>query len=70
MRAVRSTLSADSRFTRLARLLLFCVPVSWEFSPLYCIYFIYNHGTVYDWLHAANPAEDHVIARISYLKQL
>ncbi|MFL5789225.1 MAG: DUF5916 domain-containing protein [Flavisolibacter sp.] len=43
---------------------------SWEYKPLSYIYFIYNHGIINDILHTVNQTEDHVIAKISYLKQL
>jgi hypothetical protein len=41
---------------------------SWEYEPLSYIYVIYNH---IEFTNPAgrNPAEDHVIAKISYLKQ-
>lgn len=43
---------------------------SWEYKPLSYIYFIYNHGAVNDLLHSIRQNEDHVMAKISYLKQL
>jgi hypothetical protein len=42
---------------------------SWEYQPLSYIYFIYNHGAVNN-LQQLKQTEDHVIAKISYLKQL
>lgn len=41
---------------------------SWEYEPLSYIYFIYNHGAVNN-LQQLKQTEDHVIAKISYLKQ-
>ncbi|MBS1521319.1 MAG: carbohydrate binding family 9 domain-containing protein [Bacteroidetes bacterium] len=41
---------------------------SWEFEPLSYLYLIYNHGS-YTNLLQPNSAEDHLIAKISYLKQ-
>ncbi|HEX4850901.1 MAG TPA: DUF5916 domain-containing protein [Puia sp.] len=46
------------------------VRFSWEYKPLSYIYFIYNHGYTYDPLHSVKQSEDHVVAKISYLKQL
>jgi hypothetical protein len=43
---------------------------SWEYKPLSYIYFIYNHGSTTDILHPVKASEDHVMAKISYLKQL
>jgi len=42
---------------------------SWEFSPLSYLYLIYNHGSVYNGLLVQNATEDHLIGKISYLKQ-
>jgi hypothetical protein len=41
---------------------------SWEYSPLSYIYFIYNHGSLTDLQHV-KQSEDHVIFKVSYLKQ-
>lgn len=41
---------------------------SWEYSPLSYIYFIYNHGGLTDFQHV-KQTEDHVIFKVSYLKQ-
>lgn len=41
---------------------------SWEYAPLSYIYFIYNHGG-FTSLSQSTQSEDHVIAKISYLKQ-
>ena len=41
---------------------------SWEYQPLSYIYFIYNHGSLNNNLQA-KQTEDHVIAKISFLKQ-
>lgn len=41
---------------------------SWEYSPLSYIYFIYNHGSLTDYRHI-KQTEDHVIFKMSYLKQ-
>ncbi|HVX52086.1 MAG TPA: DUF5916 domain-containing protein [Chitinophagaceae bacterium] len=43
---------------------------SWEYKPLSYIYLIFNHGAVNDLYHAVKQSEDHVMAKISYLKQL
>ncbi len=43
---------------------------SWEYKPLSYIYFIYNHGVVTDLLHSVHQGEDHIIAKISYLRQM
>jgi len=43
---------------------------SWEYKPLSYIYFIYNHGSTNDPLNVAKQSEGHVVAKISYLKQL
>ncbi|PWT78263.1 MAG: hypothetical protein C5B59_02240 [Bacteroidetes bacterium] len=43
---------------------------SWEYKPLSYIYFIYNHGTTNDVLNSTKQSDGHVIAKISYLKQL
>ena len=40
----------------------------WEYQPLSYIYFIYNHGGFNDPFQL-KQTEDHVIAKISYLKQ-
>jgi len=42
---------------------------SWEYQPLSFLYLIYNHGNVANLLQL-RQSEDHVIAKISYLKQL
>jgi hypothetical protein len=42
--------------------------VSWEYHPLSYIYLVYNHRDFYD-LEQFKEMEDHVIAKISYLKQ-
>lgn len=44
------------------------IRLSWEFQPLSYFYVIYNHGS-YDNLLEQKPSEDHLIAKISYLKQ-
>ncbi|HXB44048.1 MAG TPA: hypothetical protein VNV85_08325, partial [Puia sp.] len=44
------------------------VRFSWEYQPLSYIYFIYNHGATNN-LQQLKQTEDHVIAKISYLKQ-
>ena len=41
---------------------------SWEYEPLSYIYFIYNHGSITD-PQKLTRTEDHVIFKISYLKQ-
>jgi hypothetical protein len=41
---------------------------SWEYKPLSYIYFIYNHGGFTN-LQQLKQTEDHVIFKISYLKQ-
>jgi hypothetical protein len=41
---------------------------SWEYQPLSYIYVIYNHGSINP-LQELKQTEDHVIAKISYLKQ-
>jgi len=41
---------------------------SWEYHPLSYIYLIYNHGSANPMLEL-KQTEDHVIAKISYLKQ-
>ncbi|HEY4156082.1 MAG TPA: hypothetical protein VGM24_11660, partial [Puia sp.] len=41
---------------------------SWEYEPLSYVYLIYNHVEFSNPL-GKNPGEDHVIAKISYLKQ-
>lgn len=41
---------------------------SWEYQPLSYIYLIYNHGGFTD-LQQSHVSEDHVIAKISYLRQ-
>jgi hypothetical protein len=46
------------------------VRFSWEYKPLSYIYFIYNHGTTNDLLSSTKQSEGHVVAKISYLKQL
>jgi hypothetical protein len=44
------------------------IRLSWEFEPLSYLYIIYNHGS-FDNLLMQRPSEDHLIAKISYLKQ-
>lgn len=41
---------------------------SWEYEPLSYIYFIYNHGALENGLQQ-KQSEDHIIAKVSYLKQ-
>jgi hypothetical protein len=41
---------------------------SWEYEPLSYIYLIYNHAE-FNNPAGKNPGEDHVIAKLSYLKQ-
>lgn len=43
---------------------------SWEYRPLSYIYIIYNHGVASDLLNPVRRSDDHIIAKISYLKQL
>lgn len=45
------------------------VRLSWEFEPLSYIYIIYNHGSAYNNLLIPNTAEDHLIGKVSLLKQ-
>ena len=45
------------------------VRFSWEFEPLSYIYIIYNHGSSFDSLSLQNATEDHLIGKISLLKQ-
>jgi hypothetical protein len=42
--------------------------LSWEYHPLSYIYLVYNHRDFYD-LEQFKQMEDHVIAKISFLKQ-
>jgi len=44
------------------------VRFSWEYQPLSYIYFIYNHGAIENGLQQ-KQGEDHVVAKVSYLKQ-
>ena len=44
------------------------IRVSWEYRPLSYIYFVYNHRGFND-VPGKPQTEDHVIAKISYLKQ-
>jgi len=41
---------------------------SWEYQPLSYLYFIYNHGAIDNPLQK-KQTEDHIIAKVSYLKQ-
>ena len=41
---------------------------SWEYQPLSYIYFIWNHGSV-NTIQQLKQTDDHIIAKISYLKQ-
>jgi hypothetical protein len=41
---------------------------AWEYQPLSYIYFIYNHGS-FDNSPQVKQTEEHIIAKISYLKQ-
>jgi hypothetical protein len=45
------------------------IRLSWEFEPLSYLYIIYNHGSYTNSLMLQNPSEDHLLAKISYLKQ-
>jgi hypothetical protein len=45
------------------------VRFSWEFAPLSYIYLVYNHGATYNNLLVQNTTEDHLIGKISFLKQ-
>jgi Domain of unknown function (DUF5916) len=45
------------------------IRLSWEYQPLSYIYFIYNHQA-FNPLKGINQIDDHVIAKISYLRQL
>jgi len=45
------------------------VRLSWEFSPLSYLYIIYNHGSTFNSLLVQGTTEDHLIGKISYLKQ-
>ena len=45
------------------------VRFSWEFEPLSYIYIIYNHGSSFDNLSLQHATEDHLIGKISLLKQ-
>jgi hypothetical protein len=44
------------------------IRLSWEYEPLSYLYLIYNHGG-YSGTQAVNAAEDHLILKVSYLKQ-
>ncbi len=44
------------------------IRLAWEYEPLSNIYFIYNHGG-FTGLQAGTQTEDHVIFKVSYLKQ-
>lgn len=46
------------------------VRFSWEYKPLSYVYVIYNHGSLVDPLHPLKMVDDHVMAKISYLRQL
>jgi len=41
---------------------------SWEYKPLSYVYFVFNHRG-FDDLQSKTKMEDHVIAKVSYLKQ-
>lgn len=43
---------------------------SWEYKPLSFLYLIYNHRAITDPLSFVKQSEDHVIGKISYLRQL
>ncbi|HOA37858.1 MAG TPA: DUF5916 domain-containing protein [Flavihumibacter sp.] len=43
---------------------------SWEYKPLSFLYLIYNHRAISDPLRFVKQSEDHVMAKISYLRQL
>jgi hypothetical protein len=43
---------------------------SWEYKPLSYIYIIFNHGEVTDPLHPVKQSQDHLLAKVSYLRQL
>lgn len=43
---------------------------SWEYKPLSFLYLIYNHRAITDPLSLVKQSEDHVMAKISYLRQL
>ncbi|HVZ57123.1 MAG TPA: DUF5916 domain-containing protein [Chitinophagaceae bacterium] len=43
---------------------------AWEYKPLSYVYLIFNHGSMMDPLHPVKQSEDHLMAKISYLKQL
>lgn len=43
---------------------------SWEYKPLSYVYLIYNHGRAIDLTRFDKQSEDHVVAKISYLRQL
>jgi hypothetical protein len=43
---------------------------AWEYKPLSYVYLIYNHGQASDILSPAKQFEDHVVAKISYLRQM
>ena len=45
------------------------VRFSWEFAPLSYIYLVYNHGSVYNRQMLQSTTEDHLIGKISFLKQ-
>lgn len=45
------------------------IRLSWEYQPLSYIYFVYNHRG-FDNTAAKRQTDDHVIAKISYLRQL
>lgn len=45
------------------------IRLSWEYQPLSYIYVVYNHRG-FDNLQQRKQTEDHVIAKISYLKQI
>ena len=41
---------------------------SWEYQPLSYVYFIFNHGAIEN-PQQLKQTDDHIIAKISYLKQ-
>ena len=43
---------------------------SWEYKPLSYIYIIFNHGEMTDPLHPVKQSQDHLLAKVSYLRQL
>ena len=49
------------------------IRLSWEYQPLSYIYFVYNHrgfdNVLQPNMQRMNESENHIIAKISYLKQ-